>query len=91
MDVCKEFLRQCRDAEAGNYWTLFGLYGLGELMAIKRYANGIGQRAVAKHVGIAQSYYWKFENAEFADMKLRDVIKACEAIGLELKITVVEK
>ena len=91
LDVCVEFLRQCRDAEAGNFWVLMGLYGLGELMAIKRYASGIGQRAVAKHVGIAQSNYCDLENGEFENMKLKDVIKVCEAIGLELKIEVVEK
>lgn len=91
LDVCVEFLRQCRDAEAGNFWTLVGLYGLGELMVIKRYATGINQRAVAKKVGIAQSNYCDQENSEFQNMKLKDVIKVCEAIGLELKITVVEK
>jgi len=91
LDVCVEFLRQCRDAEAGNFWTLVGLYGLGELMVIKRYAAGINQRAVAKHVGMAQSNYCDQENSEFQNMKLKDVIKVCEAIGLELKITVVEK
>jgi DNA-binding XRE family transcriptional regulator len=90
LDVCVEFIRQCRDAESGNFWTLIGLYGLGELMVIKRYATGVTQRAVAKHVGIAQSNYCDLENGEFENMKLKDVIKVCEAIGLKLKIDVVE-
>ena len=91
VDVCVEFLRQCRDAESGNFWTLIGLYGLGELMVIKRYAAGVTQRAVAKHVGIAQSNYCDLENGEFENMKLKDVIKVCEAIGLELKIDVIDR
>lgn len=91
IDESMEVVRQCRDAEKGNWWTLYGLYGLGELMMCKRYAAGLNQRDVAKKVGYAQSRYCVLEQNEFMEMKLKDVIATCEAIGLKLRIDVVDE
>jgi DNA-binding XRE family transcriptional regulator len=91
IDESMEVVRQCRDAEAGNWWTLYGLYGLGELMMCKRYAAGMNQRDVAKKIGYAQSRYCVLEQGEFLEMKLKDVIATCEAIGLKIRIDVVDE
>lgn len=87
---CKSVLEQCYEAERGNWWTLLGLYGLGELILCKRYTANVTQRQAAKHIGIAQSRFCDIENEDFMDMRLKDIIKLCELIGLNLKIDVID-
>lgn len=91
IEDCTELLRQCRDAANGKFWTLDGLFGLGEMMIAKRQTLGLSQKAVADKLGIHHITYHLWEKGEFMKQSLEDIIKILEILGMKLVVDTRER
>jgi transcriptional regulator with XRE-family HTH domain len=56
-------------------------------LAIRRTAHGLTQRDLAQKIGCTQGRISKFESSEDGDLRLGDLARYVDAIGLRLKVT----